>query len=247
VVDLTPTHYTLLLEPDLSHFTFVGKVEIQISASEPIRKFSLNGLDLDITDCTVTSNGSTQKANWHVDLEDQLINLEFDEIVKDFTLKVEYTGEINEYLVGFYRSQYQVNGEARYVGVTQFQESEARRAFPCFDIPSKKATFDISLIVDENLTGISNSHIVEEIKLENNKKKITFAKTPIMSTYLLFFGVGEFNKIEKKFRDYVVSVIASPVHTPLDKFGTFGLDFAVKSLEYCEDYFNINFPFKKLG
>jgi tricorn protease interacting factor F2/3 len=246
VVELTPAHYNILVEPDLSQFTFKGETEIYISASEPISEFSLNGLDLEIMNCSVYSNGSVQKTEWQIDLENQLINLNFNEKIKDFTVKIEYIGEINDYLVGFYRSRYQINGETRYAGVTQFEESDARRAFPCFDEPSKKATFLVSFIIDDNLTGISNSHIVEEIKLENNRKKIVFAKTPVMSTYLLFFGVGEFNKIEKKLRDYNVSVIASPAHTPLDKYGSFGLDFAVKSLDFCEDYFAIDFPFQKL-
>ena len=161
-------------------------------------------------------------------------------------MKIDYVGEINEHLVGFYRSKYKINGEVKWAGVTQFEESDARRAFPCFDTPGKKATFDVSFIIDNHLIGISNGHVESETELENNKKQIVFAKTPVMSTYLIFFGVGEFNKIVKKTRGYEVTVIASPEHTPLNTYGDFALEFAVKSLEYCEDYFDVKFPFTKL-
>ncbi|MCE7735790.1 MAG: M1 family metallopeptidase [Candidatus Heimdallarchaeota archaeon] len=246
MVELTPNHYNLLIEPDLESFRFKGKTEINISSNEPIAEFNLHSLDLEIIDCTIASNGTTQKVNWNIDLKSQTLQLDFEEKVQEFTLKVDYIGEINEHLMGFYRSRYKVNGEERWAGVTQFEESDARRAFPCFDVPGKKATFDVSFIIDQHLIGISNGHIESETELENNKKKIVFAKTPVMSTYLLFFGVGEFNKIVKKTRGYDVSVIASPEHTPLSTYGDFALDFAVKTLEYCEDYFDVKYPFKKL-
>lgn len=246
MVELTPNHYNLLIEPDLETFRFKGKTEISISSNEPITEFSLHSLNLEIIDCTIASNGTSQKVNWDIDLTSQTLQLNFEDNVQEFILKIGYSGEINEHLVGFYRSKYKVNGEERWAGVTQFEESDARRAFPCFDIPGKKATFDVSFIIDQDLIGISNGHIESETKLENNKKKIVFAKTPVMSTYLLFFGVGEFNKIVKKTRGYDVSVIASPEHTPLSTYGDFALDFAVKTLEYCEDYFDVKFPFKKL-
>ncbi|MFV2013910.1 MAG: M1 family metallopeptidase [Candidatus Heimdallarchaeota archaeon] len=246
MVDLTPNHYNIVLEPDLETFRFKGKTEITISSCQPISEFDLHSLDLEILGCTIVSNGDYQKANWSLKLETQTLQLNFENKVQEFTVEIDYFGDINENLVGFYRSKYRVNGEDRWAGVTQFEESDARRAFPCIDVPGKKATFDVSFIIDNYLTGISNSHIEDEVQLENNKKKVIFARTPVMSTYLLFFGVGEFNKIVKKTRGYDVSVLASPQHIPLSTYGDFALDFAVKTLEYCEDYFGVKFPFKKL-
>ncbi|NIN01304.1 MAG: hypothetical protein GTO24_25390, partial [candidate division Zixibacteria bacterium] len=78
----------------------------------------------------------------------------------------------------------------KYIAVTQFQENDARRAFPCFDQPVEKATFDIEMIVDQSLTAISNGPIAEERRLGDGKKLVKFHRTPKMSTYLLFFGVG---------------------------------------------------------
>lgn len=246
VVEVIPNHYDIVLEPDLNLFKFNGSVKIDITTSEPVSSFTLHGNELEIIDCQIKSNSKIEIATWNMDIENQEININFNEKSTSFTAELKFIGELNDKLAGFYRSKFRINEKDHYAAVTQFEESDARRAFPCFDIPAKKATFDVTLIVDDNLVAISNSHIVEEINLEGNKKKVIFAKTPKMSTYLLFFGVGEFNKITKDVRGYTVSVMASPQHEPLNTYGDFPLDFAVKSLEYCEDYFAVKYPFSKL-
>jgi len=246
VVEVIPNHYDIVIEPDLSSFTFNGLVKIDITTSEPVSSFTLHGNELEILDCQIHSKSKSEKAIWDLDLENQKINIKFTKKTNSFNAELRFNGELNEKLAGFYRSKFRYNDEDHYAAVTQFQESDARRAFPCFDIPVKKATFDITLIVEKDLVAISNTHIKEELDLENNKKKVLFARTPKMSTYLLFFGVGEFNKITRKTGDYTVSVMASPQHQPLNMYADFGLDFAVKSLEYCEDYFAVKYPFTKL-
>lgn len=100
-------------------------------------------------------------------------------------LEMDYTGELNDKMKGFYRSKYVVNGgtEERYAAVTQFEATDARRCFPCWDEPALKATFDILLTIPQDRVGLSNMPVVKEEKLENNLKRLTFAKSPIMSTY----------------------------------------------------------------
>ncbi len=119
------------------------------------------------------------------------------EISGRIILKIAYVGEINDRMVGFYRSRYGARGEEKYCAVTQFEESDARRAFPCFDHPSKKATFDIEMVIEEGLTAISNGPIVKEERLGDGRRQVTFQQTPKMSTYLVFLGVGEFEFIEE--------------------------------------------------
>ncbi|OLS18661.1 MAG: Tricorn protease-interacting factor F2 [Candidatus Heimdallarchaeota archaeon LC_2] len=246
MVDVIPNHYDIVLEPDLNSFKFNGIVKIDITTSEPVSSFTLHGNELEVLDCQILSNSKSEKATWNIDMENQEITIKFNEKLNSFNAELKFSGELNEKLAGFYRSKFSFNGEDHYAAVTQFEESDARRAFPCFDEPVKKATFTITLIIENHLVAISNSHIVEEINLDGNLKKVIFDKTPKMSTYLLFFGVGEFNKITRKTRDYTVSVMASKQHEPLNTFGDFSLDFAVKSLEYCEDYFAVKYPFTKL-
>ena len=111
MVDLTPNHYNILLEPDLETFRFKGKTEITISADEPISELDLHSLDLEIIECSVASNGSSQNASWNVDLKNQALQLKFENKVQDFIVKVNYIGEINEHLAGFYRSKYTVHAK----------------------------------------------------------------------------------------------------------------------------------------
>ncbi len=133
-------------------------------------------------------------------------------------------------------------GIEKHVAVTQFEESDARRAFPCFDHPAQKATFDIELIINTELMAISNSPVEEEKDLGGGKKLIKFQKTPLMSTYLLFFGVGEFEFTEDS-GDVLIRAGTMPEKTG---HAEFGLQFGRKCLDFAEDYFAIKYPLPKL-
>ncbi len=236
-----PSHYVIHLEPDLQNFTFDGKVEIVVNADEETDRIELDALELEISKCTVDG----KEVNYDLSMETQKLTLMLNEkMMGEFTLGIEYQGQINDKLVGFYRSKYVSGSEEKYVAVTQFQENDARRAFPCFDEPGKKATFDIEYVVDKDLFCISNTAIAEEEDLGKGKKRVKFERTPIMSTYLVFFGIGEFEAIETESRGRPVRLMASPGNA--SKYGKFGLDFGVKSLEYCEDWFGVQYPISKL-
>jgi len=155
---------------------------------------------------------------------------------------IDYEGLINDKMAGFYRSKYDAYGKTKYIAVTQFQESDARRAFPCMDHPLKKAVFDIDMIVDENLTVISNTEIAAEEHRPDDKKRIRFEQTPKMSTYLLFFGVGEFDFIVDA-EDERVRAVVLPGMAPYSRFG---LEFGRKALRYCEEYYQIPYVLPKM-
>jgi puromycin-sensitive aminopeptidase len=101
----------------------------------------------------------------------------------DAVLEMDFTGELNDKMKGFYRSKYVNGSEERYAAVTQFEATDARRCFPCWDEPAIKATYDIILTIPLDRVGLSNMPVIKEEKLENNLKRLTFAKSPIMSTY----------------------------------------------------------------
>lgn len=238
---ILPVHYSIHLEPDLENFVFDGKVDIHAKAIKEIDRIDLDALELQISKCFV--NG--KEVRHETSLEEQRLTLFLDEKMSgEMVLSIEYRGQINDKLVGFYRSKFMSDGQEKYVAVTQFQESDAHRAFPCFDEPGKKATFDIEYVVDKELFCISNTAILEEEDLGNGKKRVKFERTPIMSTYLVFFGIGEFEAIEATSRGRPVRLIASPGNA--SKYGQFGLDFGIKSLEYCEDWFGVPYPISKL-
>ena len=164
------------------------------------------------------------------------------EVSGQVSLVVDYVGEINNRMAGFYRSRYVREGKERYAAVTQFEESDARRAFPCFDHPAMKATFEVEMIVEGGLTAISNTNVAEEKLMGDGRKLVRFERTPRMSTYLVFFGVGEFGFIQDP-GDVLLRVAAIPEKV---QQGKYSLDFLRKALTYCEEYYGIKYPLSKL-
>ncbi|MFX1521253.1 MAG: M1 family aminopeptidase [Promethearchaeota archaeon] len=240
---MKPLHYSIYLEPDLKSFTFKGKVDAKIKTEKPVNQVVLDANDLTFRNCKVKKEEKFLDCEFSFNADKQAITITLPEKMDDIIeLAIDYTGNINDLLVGFYRSKYEIGGEVRYVAVTQFEERDARRAFPCFDHPAKKATFDIEYLIDEKLKAISNMPILEEKMLENGKKVVRFERTPPMSTYLVFFGVGDFEFIEDSSVKTLVRVATTPGKT---KFGKFGLDMARKSLSFGETYTGVKFPLPK--
>ncbi len=145
---------------------------------------------------------------------------------------------------GFYKSSYQIDGKEHHMATTQFEATDARRAFPCFDEPAHKAVFYVSLIVPKGKTAISNTLPVSVAEHESGFEIIKFAPTPKMSTYLLAFIVGDFEYLEKKSsRGVLVRVYTTPGKKHQAKFA---LDVTVKVLEFYEKYFDIPYPLDTL-
>jgi len=241
--NLNPLNYKIHLEPDLKRFAFEGSVEISVEALEPVHEIHLNILGLTIRKCVVRVEDSYTDCPYSVDSKKEEMNISLpEEMGGIIDLKIDYAGEISDKMAGFYKSKYVTGGNEKYIAVTQFEESDARRAFPCFDHPLKKATFDLEMIIDEALVAISNGPITDERSLGDGRKLVKFEKTPKMSTYLLFFGVGEFEFIDHKGK-VLVRVATMPGMTAYAKFG---LEFGRKALEFSEDYYGIKYPLPKL-
>ncbi len=242
---MKPKHYKLHLEPDLDTFELKGCVEVQLEAFEPVKELDIHAVELQILDCQLEVNGEWQSVpHTSPNGEKQTFTLQLPAAASGgIKVLIEYRGLINNSMLGFYRSKYvDASGTEKYIGVTQFEEVEARKAFPCFDEPALKATFDIEYVIDETLTGISNMPIAEERSLPNHKKLIKFERTPVMSTYLLFFGVGEFEIIEDP-GEVLIRGIATPGKAELAKDG---LIFSRKCVEFLEEHFATKYPLPKL-
>ena len=236
-------HYKLHLEPDLETFIFQGTTTIKFSSEEELKEISLNAKELGIFSCEFLKDEKKEKCTFMVNPEKEELLINFKKAKQgDIQIEIKYHGIINANMLGFYRSKYETKDGVKYNAVTQFEEREARQAFPGFDHPSKKATFDIEFVIDENLKGIANTPIVEERSLENGKKLIIFEQTPRMSTYLLFFGVGDYCFIEdtSKFPHIRAVAVADKI-----EYGQFGMEFGRKSMDWLEDYTGIPFPIKK--
>lgn len=238
---IKPINYTLDLTPDISAFTFKGSEIATFAIDTPSKALVWHGDTLKIESAKI----GEQAASVTYNKDEQTISFAFEEEIEagEHKLEIEFRGEINDSLHGWYRSQYKDGEETKWLAVTQLEATAAREAFVCIDEPAAKATFNVTLNVDEAHMAISNGEIVKS-EIAEGVKSVTFAQTPIMSTYLLAFLVGEFEYIETT-NDEGVNV---RVYTTAGKKeqGQFALEVAAKTLSFYKDYFGIAYPLKKL-
>lgn len=164
---------------------------------------------------------------------------------------MKFNSTLNDLMCGFYRSKYtNSKGESKYLATTQFESTDARRCFPCWDEPSIKAVFQVTLVVPEdkialsNMDCVSGNSLISQDAKGDKKKVVQFSPSPIMSTYLLAFIVGEFDYVEGK----TESGLPCRVFTPLGKKeqGLFGLEVVTKVIPLFENYFGEKYPLPKL-
>jgi len=140
MMNLTPLNYKLSLEPDLEKYVFSGFLELNLESAEKTVSVCLNALELDIHVCRVEVDNNVQDCAFDIDPDSEFLAIKLPEPVSGkFCLHIKYTGIINDKMAGFYRSRYISEDKVYPIAVTQFQESDARRAFPCFDHPEKKS------------------------------------------------------------------------------------------------------------
>ncbi len=240
---VTPLHYRIHLEPDLERLTFDGRVEIELRSDEPLEEIHLDMVDLAVGGCRQVTPGGEVACSFSVDPGRERLTVKLAQKTQGaIQLAIAFHGRLSDKMAGFYHSRYSAGSGERVIAVTQFQESDARRAFPCFDHPAQKATFDVEMVVEQGLSAVCNTPVAEETPLDGGKQLILFDTTPRMSTYLLFFGVVAFEFLEQD-GDKRVRVVTVPGRA---RYGGFGLDFGRKALDYCEDYYGIAYPLSKL-
>jgi len=237
-----PEHYALTLTPDLKAATFTGVEKIDVEVKEPTSTLTLNSAEIEFQSVTVTAGGKQQTGAVSTDKEKEQTTFTFPQQVPagKASLDIHYTGILNNELRGFYLSK----TDKRNYAVTQFESTDARRAYPSFDEPAFKATYDVTLVVDKDDTAISNSSIESDTPGPGAEKHtLKFGTTPKMSTYLVAFLVGDFKCTGGEQDGVAIRVCATP-----DKVGltAFALDEAKYILHYYDDYFGIHYPLKKL-
>ncbi len=243
MVPFKDLHYTLRIEPDLDRFTFRGDLYLELTADAPAREVVLNALQLRIQSCRLKDASGEVPLSWRTEADREVLLLQPDRAVEGkLRVAVQYEGVINDRMAGFYRSAVRSGDKIQWIAITQFQERDARRAFPCFDHPAAKGTFDIEMVVDADLTAVSNTPVREAPVLEDGKKRVCFETTPVMSTYLVFFGVGRFETLTNP-EDPRIRLVTPPDRS---RYGDLGLLFGGKSLTFCEHYFEIPYPLGKL-
>ena len=243
-----PSHYELTLTPDLGDASFAGHVVADVAVVEPVSEIVLNTAELTLRDVTLfNSDGQRLQATVDTDEAAERSTLHLDGTAAEgaWKLDISFDGILNDDLRGFYRSVYtDPNGVEKTIATTQFEATEARRAFPCWDEPDLKATYGVTLIVDDGQTAISNGAEAERTDLGDGKVAVRFVDTIKMSTYLVAFIVGELDVTDP------IDVDGNPlriVYPPgKGNLTGFALDAAAHSLRYYAEYYDIPYPGGKM-
>jgi aminopeptidase N len=233
-----PEHYALAITPNIPAATFAGAETIDLTLAAPSATITLNSLEIQIQ--SVTANGLAGTVSYDPAKEQASFHFVKSLAAGHVVLKIAYTGILNEKLRGFYLSK----TATQTLAVTQFESTDARRAFPSFDEPALKATFDLALTVPKADTVISNTNVVSDAPGAGDTHTMVFARTPKMSTYLVAFLVGDFDCTSAGSADGIpIRVCSTPDKVKLTHFA---LSAAEHFLSYYDTYFGIKYPMPKL-
>ena len=242
-MDVIPINYQLTFEPDLKNFTFIGSETISIDCKKATKTIVMHCAELKIRSCHVKSDDEIIQSTPKIAEKNEQLQIFLGKKIKGkATINLEFEGILNDRLLGFYRSQYKQNGKTKYLATSQFEAADARRAFPCWDEPEAKATFDISIIADNKFTAISNMPVKSKKKI-GSKTIYQFAQTPIVSTYLIYLAVGEFEYLSGNVGKIQIRVVTTKGNKSKGKFS---LNLGKKLLTSYEKYFGIKYPLPKL-
>lgn len=237
-----PENYKLILTPDLEKATFEGDETISIRVLTPGSEITLNSADIEFHEVSITAGGVTQKAKVTPEKDKEMVVLA---VAKPLaagpaTVHITYSGTLNSEMRGFYLGK---DDHGRKYAATQLAATDARRAFPSFDEPDYKATFDITAVADKGLVAISNQKAVSDTPGPGDKHTVRFATTARMSSYLAALVIGNFEYVEGKADGIPIRVYAT---TGKKQMGNFALEVASYVLKYYDSYFGIKYPYGKL-
>ena len=237
-----PENYKLKFTPDLDKAKFEGDETITLRVLKSTSEITLNAVDIDFHDVTITSGGATQKATVTPQKEKEMVVLSVEKPLAagTATVHITYTGILNDEMRGLYLGK---DDKGRKYAATQFEATDARRAFPSFDEPDYKATFDITAVADKDQVAISNYKIVSDTPGPGDKHTVKFATTAKMSAYLAALVVGQFEYVEGSVDGIPIRVYSTPGKKEMGKFA---LDAAEYIVGYYNKYFGIKYPYGKL-
>ncbi|CAF3083526.1 unnamed protein product [Rotaria socialis] len=244
--NIIPSHYRLYIDASqLEELVFQGTLDIDIQIKKITAEIILNSVNLNITEVgfqdhkftSIVLNGSVE---FNREYEQAIIKFHQQLNPGNGRLYLSFNGKINDQLNGFYRTQ-----SDNFLGAcTQFEPGYARQAFPCFDEPSFKANFTITIRSHKNLTTLSNMPVKSKSNGGNDTYVYEFETTPIMSTYLVAYVIGHYDYIETRDSNNVLIRVYTPIGK--QKQGSFALKTAAKMLPFYADYFGIKYPLSKL-
>jgi aminopeptidase N len=243
-----PTHYNVTIEPDAAALTFRGDVAISLEVLAPVQSITLNALDMKFASVRFTdSTGKVVASEPKITMDEaaQTATFAFDRKIPSgsYWLALDYTGKIGTQAVGLFAIDYDTAGGKKRALYTQFEASDARRMIPSWDEPAYKATFVLEAIVPQGEMAVSNMPVAERTEIAGGRARVRFQQSPKMSTYLLFFGLGEFERTTAKLGPTELGVVTQKGKADQAKFA---LDSSVQVLREYNDYFAIPYALPKL-
>jgi len=238
-----PENYQISFAPDFEKDNFAGEETIRVHILKPTAQIILNSAELKFQQATISSYGLEQKATVTLEKDKEMATLSFEKPIQPgpATIRVQFDGVLNDELRGLYLGK---DRDGRKYAVTQFEATDARRAFPAFDEPALKATFDIAVTTDKDLTAISNGRVLSDTPAPGeNKHTIRFATTAKMSSYLVALAVGRFEYVEGEVDGIPIRVWGPPGSKANSAYA---LTVAEWCMKYFDQYFDIKYPFDKL-
>ncbi|MNS26550.1 Aminopeptidase N [compost metagenome] len=241
--DARPEHYAIELTPDLAALTFAAKARLTFEVLQPTDRITVNAVDLAFVEARLNDRGDAARIELDPVLE--RVSFVFDRPLARgrHVIEVAYAGAINESAIGLFVSRYQQDGEAKTMLMSQFQAGHARRFAPVWDEPGRKAIFELALVVPEHLDAVSNMPAAAVVPLGAGTKRVTFQPSPRMSSYLVFVGVGELERITATAAGVE---IGSVTRRGVGEQGRYALNALSQVLPFYNDYFGAAFPLPKL-
>jgi aminopeptidase N len=243
--EVVPIEYSVRIVPSIDKFTFTGTETVKLSVRRPVRQLVLNALELEVADASIDGKALADSAI-KIAKKNELLTLALplELAAGDHTLALSFAGKINQQGQGLFYVPYQEHGSGtkKIMLATQFEATDARRFFPCWDEPVFRARFQLTAVVPENWLAVSNMPIESEEKSAAGKE-VRFAATPPMSSYLNVFVAGELDLIESRSGRTQLRVITTKGKAEM---GRYALEATAQILQYYNDYFGLPYPLPKL-
>jgi aminopeptidase N len=243
--EVVPTDYSVRIIPDIDKLTFAGTETVKLNVRSRVRQLALSALELKIEAASIDGKELPASAI-KIDEKNELLALALPSELAtgDHTLALRFTGKINEQGQGLFYMRYQEQGSGAWKTMlgSQFEATDARRFFPCWDEPAFRARFQLTAVVPKNWLAVSNMPIESEKKIAGGKE-VRFAATPPMSSYLNVFVAGELDVIESRSGPTQLRVIATKGKAEM---GRYALEATAQILQYYNNYFGVAYPLPKL-